>query len=175
MWYVARMASPYSKEAGTRTWSSVWWVCPSTVKKPDDPPDKRYRQFGSLTIEVHENLNGYVTGEGERDKEQVMTICPAYHEVFMRKVVKSISDGLDITRLHVPRGKNPTAYQKAALETMQRQRFTIEWLGKGLVPTLIHELTHARAFTPPGRTLSKSTIITPTVIYADASRYNRRH
>jgi hypothetical protein len=64
-------------------------------------------------------------------------------------------DGLEFRRLHVATNSQPNQYQKAALDKLIYQKSDIGWLGQFLVTTLIHELSHAEAFTPIGVQQSK--------------------
>ncbi|KAL7805618.1 hypothetical protein V8C26DRAFT_424595 [Trichoderma gracile] len=162
IWYIARMASPNSPYAGQRRFAAVEWVCPLDALEEEDEPGTpparrparpaRFRQFGNLHILVAEGLNGYVTSEKELFKDQAMTICPAYHQIYIDRELENIGDGLDLQRLHVPHGASPTLYQKEAGKTLVEDGYNTVWLGSWLVATVIHELGHAKAFTP-GRIL----------------------
>ncbi|KAL6867179.1 hypothetical protein J3F83DRAFT_740306 [Trichoderma novae-zelandiae] len=144
---LARKASDSGDMPGTFQWFRVYVVCAQR-------PGQTHRTFeGDLRVPTDQTWLAYVDSGGGNRFDPVMTFCPMAFPSWEAREVKRLTDGLDIQRLNVPIGGTPTEYQKAALEKLIDERSDLSWLGEGFVATLLHELSHAAAFTPPGRTL----------------------
>lgn len=145
---MAMLAGPHSVWAGQRRFVGIKEVCQQSR-------DQKERFWGEFAVPTLEGMDAYVM-RGEYDTfDEHMCICEVGHDKFREVEAKNINDGLELRRLHVPRGGSPTTYQKEALKTLMREGLGISWLGSPLVSTIIHELSHSRSFTAAGRELGK--------------------
>ncbi|RGP69174.1 hypothetical protein FSPOR_4889 [Fusarium sporotrichioides] len=122
--------------------------------------DGLLKRFG---VPVGEGLNAYTYKAIYGAVEETMVFCPAYHERWIKVESERLASGKHYRDLHVGIGKEPTDDQKAAASALLadpdfqegKNMITrgISWLGDFLVQVLIHESTHAEAFTGVGNAL----------------------
>ncbi|PTB75482.1 hypothetical protein M440DRAFT_1470524 [Trichoderma longibrachiatum ATCC 18648] len=143
---LARECAPHSEWAGTREFIGMDGLC-----REHDHQEIRY--MGSLAIKTGDDWSAYLSHPYDDAFDEVLTFCPMNRQKYMNFHRQNLDNALDATLLNVPWGGNPTDYQREAFETMVYDRLDLSWVGKHLVSTVIHELSHSVAFTPPGRAL----------------------
>lgn len=125
-----------------------------------------HRNIGSLTIPTRRMI-AYVELNSAEHLDETLTFCPSRYDEWIDYERDSIRLGLELRRLNVLLNENPNDYQTAALETLMDHKLNLKFLGRFLVATLIHELSHAKAFTPTGRQLGRPKIFVFCAICAN--------
>ncbi|KAL7930239.1 hypothetical protein V8C35DRAFT_324472 [Trichoderma chlorosporum] len=141
MYFVSRAVGSHSPQAG-HIWVGVTEIC-------EEFRGQTHRNIGSLVIPTSD-IYAYVENPSPHYLDETLTLCPARSDQWITAESNSVMDGLEFRRLNVPINSQPNEYQKAALDKLLYQKSDIGWLGQFLVTTLIHELSHAEAFTPKG-------------------------
>ncbi|OBS20069.1 hypothetical protein FPOA_11790 [Fusarium poae] len=126
---------------------------------PDDSDEDLPKRFG---IPVEKRLNAYTYKAIFGAVEETMVFCPAYHERWLKIEADRLASGKHYRNMHVGIGKKPTDEQKTSASLLladpdfdpkSKVRRGISWFGDFLVQVLIHESTHAEAFTGVGNAL----------------------
>ncbi|KAL3590843.1 hypothetical protein FPOAC2_13045 [Fusarium poae] len=126
---------------------------------PDDSDEDLPKRFG---IPVEKRLNAYTYKAIFGAVEETMVFCPAYHERWLKIEADRLASGTHYRNMHVGIGKKPTDEQKTSASLLladpdfdpkSKVRRGISWFGDFLVQVLIHESTHAEAFTGVGNAL----------------------
>ncbi|KAL7940210.1 hypothetical protein V8C42DRAFT_363613 [Trichoderma barbatum] len=140
-YFVSRAVGSHSAREG-HIWVGVTEIC-------EEFRGQTYRNLGSLGIPTSD-MYAYVENPSPENLDETLTFCPARTDQWITAESNAGMDGLDFRRLHIPLNSHPNEYQKVALDKLMYQKSDIGWLGQFLVTTLIHELSHAEAFTPRG-------------------------
>ncbi|EHK21629.1 uncharacterized protein TRIVIDRAFT_222871 [Trichoderma virens Gv29-8] len=141
IYFVSRAVGSHSTRTG-HIWVGVTDIC-------EEYRGQTHRNIGSLVIPTSD-IYAYVENPSRENLDETLTFCPSRSDQWITAESNSVMDGLEFRRLHVPTNSQPNEYQKAALDKLIYQKSDIGWLGQFLVTTLIHELSHAEAFTPKG-------------------------
>ncbi|KAM0228613.1 hypothetical protein ACHAPO_010585 [Fusarium lateritium] len=126
----------------------------------DDSSETSPTRFG---LPVGKRLNAYTYKAIFGAVEETMVFCPEYHDKWIKTESERLSSGKHYRNLHVSIGNEPTDDQKAAASVLLadpdfqngqgKEKRGISWFGDFLVQVLIHESTHAEAFTGVGNAL----------------------
>ncbi|KAH6876558.1 hypothetical protein B0T10DRAFT_566774 [Thelonectria olida] len=180
-WVLQKQAT----QEGRETWVQRYLVCDVPADQADydpepepdsdsdsdsdsDPNDQPagHTRFG---VPVGKGLNAYTYNALFGAVEEIMVFCPDHHTRWLDFDNDRSSSGLHYRDLHVAIGEEPTTAQKeATTRLLALTDFTvkpergIKWLGDFLVATLLHESTHAEAFTGGGNALTDVKCLMPS-------------
>ncbi|KAL7802357.1 hypothetical protein V8C44DRAFT_370345 [Trichoderma aethiopicum] len=144
---MTRECRPGSEWAGTRQFIGMDGLC-------REHDDQEIRYIGSLAVKTGDDWDAYVSHPEDDAFDEVLTFCPNQRQKYIQNNKRNLDDALETRLLNIPWGRPLTGYQRNAFETMMDKELDVKWLSRQLVSTVIHELSHSAAFTPPGRALA---------------------
>lgn len=158
VFFLSQSAGSHSNTGLPEVWVGIDEIC-------EEIPRQTHRNIGSLTIPTS-FMYAYVGRHLPLHVDETLTLCPGWFDYWIEYENDAIGMGLDFRQLHIPFNGSPNDYQKSALRTLIARKESVKFLGRFFVSTLIHELSHTKAFTPQSGPLGKLQILTIDMNFA---------